>query len=127
MDLEQAISQIRNILAETGAPETSELPDQVRWLVAENARLRPLADAGNQYRADLTESALAQGVRALGEKFNMEAYRGLLTASSIEVIKQFRADWEIVGNARFQAGTAVNETERKNGRRQVVPDAAYKS
>lgn len=129
MELEKIVENIRATLAKTAAPPTAELPEQVNWLVAEVGRLQPLADAGNQYRADLIAAALAEGVRAMGEGFGAEAYRGILEKSDISVIKRMRDDWKVLGDKRFPGGPQVNEEADKktNNSRQVVPDAAYKS
>lgn len=130
MDLEQMVEDIRTILAETAAPAEVEPVEAVRWLADEVVRLRPLADAGRQYRADLIEAALAEGVRALGEKFTRETYQEMLAQSSIDVIKRMRDDWQQLGDARFAAGRAtVDETAPKDPqtarKADLVPDAAY--
>lgn len=128
MDFEQQVEKIRAILAETAAPE-GELPDQVRWLIDEAARLRPLADAGRQYRSDLIEQALGEGVRALGDDFALESYRGLLEASGLDVIKRMRDDWARIAGKQFPGGRqTVDEDEgAPEPKRQpsLVPDEAY--
>lgn len=132
MDLEQAFEQIRAILAETSAPEGVEITEAVRWLAGEVERLRPLADAGRQYRTDLIEQALKEGVRAVGETFQQEAYRGMLENSSMEVIKRMAADWKAIGDKRFQSGRQTTDEgepapEGQQDSRPLVPDEAFSS
>ena len=46
------LEQIRSLVSETGAPE-GELVERVRWMIAENARLAPLADQGVELLLEL--------------------------------------------------------------------------
>lgn len=131
MNLEELVNDVRSILAETGAPETADVPEQVRWLAGEVERLRPLADDGVAYRNDLVEEALAEGVRAHGEEFAQESYRGILESSSIETIKCMRDDWKAVGDARFREQPSIIEEEPEGSNEnaedppQAVPDEAF--
>lgn len=130
MDYEKIVNEVRAALAETNAPE-GEVLEQVRWLADENGRLRPLADAGRQYRADLVDGALAEGVRAFGQEFNQEQYRAVLDNSGIDVIKLMAADWRRIGDGRFPNGRQTQdaaqrpETEQPEQARKLVPDEAY--
>ncbi len=127
------IKQIRAILGEAGAPEATDAIEAVRWAAGELARLRPLADQGERYKADLVEKALAEGVRALGNGFSEETYRGILAGSTIDTIERMRADWAAIANARYQGGRhtadeeqpAEQKPEPKPKRRH--PDSAYKA
>lgn len=128
MDLEKAFDKIRAILAETPAPEGVEVAEAVRWLAGEVERLKPLADAGRQYRADLIEQALAEGTRALGDDFQRESYQGMLQASSLDVIKRMAADWKTIGDKRFPGGRVTQDEQQQapeRDERQLVPDEAY--
>ena len=80
-----------------------------RQLSAENARLTPLADDGKAYRADLIKDALAEGVRAHGDKFAEETYRAMLTAAPLDTIKQMRADWAATANKVFPKGRQTGD------------------
>lgn len=127
MEFEEIVNQTRDILAETAAPEGG-IPDQVRWLIAENARLQPLADDGRAYRADLVANALAEGVRAYGETFSQETYQGLMERASLDAIKRMTADWKAVGDKRFVGGRSIEDEqpEKQEQPRRVVPTAAHK-
>ncbi len=117
--------------------EGESLAARVATLGAALTRLRPLADDGRAYRADLIEEALAEGVRAHGEKFASEAYRGMLESSGIEVIKRMRDDWRAIGDKQFpggrqsrdgEAGDTTPETQsKKSGRGVELPAAAHKA
>lgn len=91
---------------------------------------RVLADAadGRQYRADLLEDALAEGVRALGDKFNRATYEGALRTSPLATIRQMRDDWQRTGDARLPGGRLTRDGEQ-TGKPKValVPDAAYRT
>lgn len=79
---------------------------------ADLARLRPLADEGRAYRADLVTNALAEGARAYGTEFSEETYRALLEAAPLETVKRMAADWKAVGDKQFPGGRLTkDETE----------------
>lgn len=124
---EGELTVIREVLAETGADQKLSLPDQVRWLAGEVSRLRPLADDGRQYRTDLITDALKEGVRAMGDGFNQEAYRGLLEQSGLDAIKQMRADWAAIADKRWPKGRQTNDESDDEAPAAVslVPDEAY--
>ena len=109
-----------------------ELETTVRAKDAEIERLKPLADDGRAYRADLIADALAQGVRALGQTFAEETYRTVLAGAPIETIKRLRDDWQTVGDGRFPVGALIQPpktTGQTNGHRAsaAVPDYAYRT
>ncbi len=124
MDFEQ---EIRSLLEMDEEATAEDVIAAVRVALSETAKTRQLAEDGRAYRADLIEDALAEGVRALGETFQLEAYRGILEQSGIEVIKRMRDDWKVVGDVRFAGGRKT--ADETNGERMtetaVIPDAAY--
>lgn len=133
-NLQTQLDAIRVALPETAVGD--DMASRVAWLAAELTRLRPLADDGRAYRADLIDDALAEGVRAMGPEFAQEAYRGLLMASTIEVIKRMRDDWRAIGDKTFPGGRqTINEDEnqseagkqKKSGRGVELPAAAHKA
>lgn len=127
-DSSDDLTAVREVLAETGAPENKTVAEQVRWLAGEVERLRPLADDGRVYRDDLITETLAEGVRALGDGFNQETYRGLLERSGIAAIKQMRTDWATIAEKRWPKGRQTvdgNDDEQPPAPRSVVPDEAY--
>lgn len=132
VDLQAQLDAVRIALPE--AAEGSDMASRVAWLAAELNRLRTLADDGRAYRTDLIDAALAEGVRAMGPEFAQEAYRGLLTASTIEVIKRMRDDWRAIGDKAFPGDRqTIDEDEntstpaKKNGRSVELPAAAHKA
>ena len=106
--------------------ERESLLNTVRQLERERDELRPLADVGRQYRADLIEDALAQGVRAYGNEFARETYLGVLEGANIAVIKRMREDWRIIGDGIIVPGRKTQDTPSTAPKeRPGVPDAAY--
>lgn len=131
MNFEEIVNDVRGILAETAAPDGEDVAAQVRWLIAENGRLQPLADEGRAYRADMVTAALAEGVRAYGDGFNAETYRGILEGVSLDGVKRMTADWKSVGDARFVGGRQVEDEQPapeavETAPRRVVPSSAHK-
>lgn len=127
MELKQIAEEARGVLA---VQTDDEIPQAVRSLIEENGRLRPLADEGRTYRADLTAAALAEGVRAYGSEFNQEQYRSVLERSSLEEIKLMSADWQRIGNGRLTGGRKTRDgseepEKEKAERRHLYPDSAY--
>lgn len=99
------------------------------------AELEPAAADGEQYRSDLIEEALAEGVRAKGDAFDQEKYGELLRspAMTIERIKLMRDDWQANGNARFPGGRHTHDEHERGDKQQEqrarvpgqAPDHAY--
>lgn len=122
------LEQIRALMAELNVSGESVI-DQVRWLVDENARLAPLADAGRQYRDDLIADALAEGVRALGEAFPTETYRGIMNRAGLEEIKSLRANFATQAALRFPGGRQTSDSDQTPAppKRERVPASHYKA
>lgn len=91
--------------------------------------LEPRAAEGDTYRNDLVAAALAEGVRAYGDKFASETYARTLRASPLEVVKQMRDDWKAVGDTRFPGGRRTNDGDETPVPAAVplTPDTAYRS
>jgi hypothetical protein len=102
----------------------------VRGLLAEVNRLAPLAADGRQYRADLVDEALAEGVRANGAEFPQETYRTVLEGATIPVIQRMRDDWRRLGDERLKGGRQTTDTAEEREQvqevRPIVPASAYK-
>jgi hypothetical protein len=124
-----ALGELRSLVPSTGAPEGSTPAQAMRWLAEEVGRLRPLADDGRAYRADLIGEALTEGARAFGEGFAAETYRGILEKADIPAIKRFRDDWRAVGDKQFVGGRATADTSEEEQKQQTpkrkLPAAAY--
>lgn len=130
-ELQVQIRQIGGILADVDlVPAGLTQAEGVQRLVDEIERLAPLAEDGRQYRADLVDEALAEGVRAIGAEFAQERYRTILENSTIEVIRQMRDDWRKTGDARLKGGRQSEDEaapqERQPDSRPLVPESAYK-
>ena len=131
---------IRKAMLETAAPQGVQLEAAVRWLdaqlgeakrgleqaQAEIARLQPLADQGKQYREELVNQAVAEGVRALGEAFPEETYRAMLANAPLEHVRQVRDTFAGQAAARFPGGRQTRDQKEEGKKQQPdVPAAAY--
>lgn len=110
----------------TLSPRVGELEEQVK-------ELEPQAADGKQYREDLIESAVKEGIRAHGADFAVDTYRGVLAGLSLDSIKRFKADWKALGDKQFTGGRKTADLEEQpkheegEGFREIkTPDAAYK-
>lgn len=143
VDFEKLIADIRTLL---NLDEAADVTGAVAGLAAEAEQLRkageqvtemeqrikalePQAEDGRQYRADLVAEALAEGVRAFGDKFDRAARERTLQALPLADIKAMRDAWSDIGDARFPRGRqSVDESEAPGSGRQqpsLVPDRLY--
>lgn len=108
---------ITDVLADLSFIRTALTPLQAR------------ASDGDTYRNDLVTEALAEGVRANGDKFALETYERTLRASPLDVIKQMRDDWKRAGDARFAGGrqTTDGDGTPRSEPVKLTPDMAYRS
>jgi hypothetical protein len=117
-------------MSENVTEEQEAQARQIADLTAEVERLTPLAEVGRQYRADLVDEALAEGVRAIGAEFAQERYRTILENATPEVMRQMRDDWRSTGDARLKGGRLSEDEgmsqERQPDNRPLVPANAYK-
>jgi hypothetical protein len=123
----RVLSARQTEIDELKTKSTSTDDERVGSLTAEVERLRPLADAGNTYRADLIEEALSEGVRAQGNAFPKEVQRGMLEKASIEDIKKIRDSLKTVADKTFASGRQTTDTidALPPVPVQLVPDAAF--
>ncbi len=129
---EQA-QKLRSVEEDRNAVATKLEAEQTRAneLSAKVAELEPQAADGRAYRTDLIADAIAEGVRARGEDFDVETYRGVLESAPIAVIKRMKADWQAVGDSQFVGGRkTTDEGEqapgKKSERKPVISQSAYK-
>lgn len=151
LEFEQIVNQVREVLAvgadtdlvstvlsisserERLKTEVDTATKELDTLRVKVAELTPQAKDGAQYRADLIAEALAEGVRAMGDKFNAETYTNVLSNASLDVVKQMKADWAVIGNSRFSGGRkTTDEGEQAPGvkpktARRYAPETAYQS
>jgi hypothetical protein len=104
-------TDLRNALLVAGiAPEDGQdmLP-LVRSLADEVVRLRPQAEDGKTYRADLVRDALKEGVRAFGDgdAFDQERQRTRLERMTIDDVKFEMAAWKAIGDRALPGGQAT--------------------
>ena len=119
----------RSILLSVGAVGDGVV-EMATWAVEQIRSLRPLADAGRAYRADLTAETLAEGVRGMGAQFTPELYRTLLENATLEQIKGLRDQWRAMGDARFPGGALVrnsNEPPKPEQEDDPAPDLAARA
>lgn len=144
-DVEEAasIETVRKVLSEAAdalqaleverealCAERTALGEEIASLRALAEQRLEMAKLGETYRSDLIDQALVDGVRAYGNDFAVDTYRGLLTASSIEGIKQLGADWRKTADGRLPKGrVTIEPTSVKNGNEGAidipVPAQAY--
>lgn len=80
-------------------------------LEARVAELEPLAADGRAYRAETVKAALANGVRALKEKFEEAKWTELLGRMPIEQVRTLSDAWALQGEANFPPGRQTSEEE----------------
>jgi hypothetical protein len=139
------LTQIRAILQESKAPKGNEA-EGVRWLadslrkaqeaeaglLAETERLKPLAEDGQAYRADLIEETLKEGVRAMGDNFAQEAYEEMLKGASLARIKEIRDKFAAQAKATIPQGRQTTSDDETAGAtvdllnpKRRVPESSY--
>lgn len=107
------------------AQEVERLRGQAKEQETEIARLKPLAEEGKQYRADLVSDALAEGVRAYGEGFDEATYRSLLEAAPLATVKRMRDDWGQIAETRLPGQRKTNDGHEPNPQERTVSLRAY--
>lgn len=89
--------------------------------------LEPQAADGSQYRADLVQEALAEGVRAQGDGFDHELYAQTLRSAPLQLVKRMRDDWKRLADALLPSGrTSVDQDRQVAKPVSVIPDEAYR-
>jgi hypothetical protein len=103
----------------------ASLVKENKTLTAEVDRLRGLADMGKAYHADLIEETIAAGIRAQGNSFPSEQYRGLLESAGIEQIKAVRDGFAAQAAERLPVGRKTIDAPTHSANGNAVPSAAY--
>lgn len=140
-ELRQVVEEIRRAVSESASPEGITLVAAVRWLneqlagavgerdraLGQVAELQPLADQGRAFREELVNQAVAEGVRAMGEAFPEETYRGMLGNAPLEHIRQVRDTFAAQAAERFPGGRQTRDRNEGKGpaRQSQTPVAAY--
>lgn len=128
---EEEITRVRSLLGlgadgdvVTGIENLSKALDEANQRIA---ALEPQAKEGVQYRTDLIEAALAEGVRAQGNDFDRELYGSMLKDAPVAVIKRMRDDWKKVADQTLPAGRVSSDGNEQARPKKVNlhPDSAY--
>ncbi|OZV12357.1 hypothetical protein CIW83_09680 [Tissierella sp. P1] len=84
-----------------------------------------LAKEGQEYRKNLSDEAIAMGVRAMGNDFTKETWEKSFTTMSTNDIKNIMKTWELQANVSIPAG---RKTDPAAGQVQTkdLPDEAFK-
>lgn len=110
-----------------------DLPAAIRAQQAEIATLRAGAADGQVYREAMITEALAEGARALGDKFDRTAREAQLRALPLGEVIERRDSWKEIGDKRFPGGRGSTEGATEQiaaGARQPaaapIPISAYR-
>lgn len=131
MNLEELVADVRTTLGVVTDEEVVQSIQTLRTNLAQAqeriSALESQAADGAQYRHDLVEEALAEGVRAQGETFDRTLYETTLRSAPLALVKRMRDDWKRVADALLPNGrhTQPEEQKVKLTRSSVVPDSAY--
>lgn len=104
-----------------------------RSLAEEVVRLRPRAEDGEKWRAELIRAAVAEGVRAFGDDFNQERQRTRLERMAPEDIQLETDSWAAIAARALPAGQATkNDAGEGTGkdeadRPRAIPRDAYRT
>jgi len=101
---EEAAGMMADLMASTEGDSEGQNSARLADLERQVADLSPLAETGRQYRADLIEEALTEGVRAFGNTFQRELHRRIFERASLEEIKAIRAEWQGLSRDKFGDG-----------------------
>jgi len=131
---DKVLEQIRTTLAGPLSEEYTrglteeQIPKAIEAVVAWAKTLEPQAAEGRQYRKDEIARAIAEGVRAHGNEFEVEDYTALLNLAPLATIQRMARDWQKVANAALSAGRSSVETDQTPVKKMVedfTPDEAY--
>jgi hypothetical protein len=105
------VDQVVRIDAEraTLTDEIAELTTARTADQTELARLKPLAEEGVAFRAQVVDDAIAAGARAFGASFNEDTYRGILARLDLDGIRAMRDDFTRTGDAALAGGRRTRE------------------
>lgn len=118
VDLVEAVTSERAAMTET--------QERIRSLQAKISELEPQARDGQQYRDDLINAALVEGVRAVGSEFAQDTYREVMKSAPLDVIKRMRDDWKAIADKVFVAGRASQDkADRRKPVQVETPNAAF--
>lgn len=109
---ELIMGKARAVLTGAGLTLTVNTPDEaLDALGAEVRRLQPLADEAKTLRAALIDDAVAEGVRALGDKFKEETQRTTLAKLPVDAITGLRDSWKATADLILSQTTGRKSVE----------------
>lgn len=85
-----------------------------------------LAKDGIAYRNETIDSALAMGVKALGNDFPTETWKNTFATMSIQAIKDISKTWEAQAKSELKAGKKFSSDDDNKNISLEIPDDAYK-
>lgn len=126
-------SLLRSLGIVKEAEKVLTISDGTRKMEAEIIRLREIETQLADFKKSETEDAIAQGVRAMGEKFDKDRYTKLFERASVVEVRTFGKEWETAADASLAGGRRSKEdaddttgTENgeggENDKREVGPD-----
>jgi hypothetical protein len=83
--------------------------DGTRKMEVEIVRLREIETQLSEFKKAETEDAIAQGVRAQGDKFDKERYTKLFERASVAEVRTFGKEWEAAADASLAGGRRSKE------------------
>lgn len=95
--------------------EEATATDLVNGLRAEINRLRPIETEFNTFRTAEIADALAEKVRALGEKADKERTEKMLNTLDVTTIRELKNEWTAAGDKRFGKNRSSVEGDEKEG------------
>lgn len=107
--------------------EAKDIGDAVVTLATRYMRRESAAKDGEQYREDLVNAAIAEGVRAHGNDFKADNYRMILTGAPLETIKGITSDFKKVADQALPAGRSSVQEDQTPTAVEVdfAPDSVY--
>lgn len=123
---EKNMEELEQVRSKLNLKEEETVIQAIEKLQQRIAELEPVAKDGQQYRSDLVEEALEEGVRAQGEGFDRETYEETLKSAPIKVIKRMRDDWKKTADTVLPNGRHSTDSETGAKRKVAThPDSAY--
>ena len=86
-----------------------------------------LAKEGQVYHQEISDEALAMGVRAMANEFPAETWKNAFSTMSTQSIKDIMKTWEVQAKVVIPSGRATDPEAGQNFAKEVViPDEAFK-
>jgi len=86
-----------------------------------------LAKDGEAFRKEVIEDAVTAGVRAMGNDFPADTWKGTFSTMSIQAIRDIAKTFHAQAEAEIPAGRATEPSTELNKTKSGYPDEAYKA